>query len=182
MVCFCDIPLSNIQDHTKDYGKYGIGMYKGWAKDKIAPITYYKEKSTLSKKLYDNISPTITTEQKMQWFSLLKRYYGETWSLKKRKYIHKVLYNEREWRYVPILKKGEERYKEVNDVVAFNRIRMKESKPLEAYPLKFSYDEIKYIFVKDKKDRSSIVDLVASLVGKVNKINILTINQIREDF
>ena len=28
--CFCDIPLSDIQKHTKNYGCYGLGMSKEW--------------------------------------------------------------------------------------------------------------------------------------------------------
>ena len=34
MVCFCDIPLSQISEHLLDYGKYGIGINKQWGKEK----------------------------------------------------------------------------------------------------------------------------------------------------
>ncbi len=41
MVCFCDIPISRIIDHTSFYGEYGIGMTKEWGlKNKLAPLLY----------------------------------------------------------------------------------------------------------------------------------------------
>ena len=32
MICFCDIPLSQINNHIATYGEYGIGMSKEWGK------------------------------------------------------------------------------------------------------------------------------------------------------
>ena len=44
MVCFCDIPLSRISEHTKFYGSYGLGMTKEWGiKNALAPILYTPE-------------------------------------------------------------------------------------------------------------------------------------------
>lgn len=48
MKCFCDIPLSQITNHTKIYGNYGIGFTKEWGKKNgISPIIYvYKNSDT----------------------------------------------------------------------------------------------------------------------------------------
>ena len=31
MLCFCDIPLNQLEDHNKWYGNYAICMEKSWA-------------------------------------------------------------------------------------------------------------------------------------------------------
>lgn len=41
IVCFCDIPLSNIRSHVSVYGKYAIGLSKDWGiKKRINPVMY----------------------------------------------------------------------------------------------------------------------------------------------
>lgn len=46
MKCFCDIPLSQVGDHTKQYGEYGIGLTKEWGKKKgISPVFYFNNKA-----------------------------------------------------------------------------------------------------------------------------------------
>ena len=55
MVCFCDIPLSQIKNHTNSYGKYAIGLKKEWAqKNGISPILYTHKDSFITKNLMDN--------------------------------------------------------------------------------------------------------------------------------
>lgn len=41
MVCFCDIPISRISEHTAFYGGYGLGMTKEWGlKNGLQPLLY----------------------------------------------------------------------------------------------------------------------------------------------
>ena len=41
MVCFCDIRLSDIWAHTKEYGDYGIGLKKEWGIAKgLSPLIF----------------------------------------------------------------------------------------------------------------------------------------------
>lgn len=58
MICFCDIPLSQIAKHSKTYGGYAIGLTKTWGmQKKINPIIYtYPNSYTAS------ILNTIQTE------------------------------------------------------------------------------------------------------------------------
>ena len=48
MVCFCDIPLSQITEHTLKYGEYAIGIKKDWAiKQGVSPILYVHDNSLI---------------------------------------------------------------------------------------------------------------------------------------
>ncbi len=185
MVCFCDIPLSQIKEHTTFYGSYGIGMSKPWARGKISPVIYYNDKQSLSKSLYDQVSKQLEIRAKIKWFSLLKLYYGKTWSNKKKKYIKKVLYNEREWRYVPRQLSKELCVKRVVDPSGFNAIQ--ESVLLKEYPLEFNLQDIKYIFISKDDERSFCIDQIIECHGDTPETRllcskILSIKQIKEDF
>lgn len=195
MVCFCDIPLSEISKHIKDYGSYGIGMSKQWAKEKVSPIIYYNHSNSLAKSLYEQISPSLNTLQRIKWFSLLKRYYGQTWSQSEGKYINKVLYNEREWRYFPrkglTIKDALIKVKDIDDFFADNygkgSIKDNANKNLSKYPLSFELKDIKYLFVKTDTERIELIKHIVSEFGdtddsKVLCSKVLTVKQIKEDF
>jgi hypothetical protein len=54
MVCFCDIPLSQIKRHTKTYGKFAIGLSKAWGKNhRINPVIYTYPDSAIAENLGD---------------------------------------------------------------------------------------------------------------------------------
>lgn len=41
MVCFCDIPLTLVQEHSTKYGKCAIGLDKKWGeKYGLSPVIY----------------------------------------------------------------------------------------------------------------------------------------------
>ncbi|MGZ3882718.1 MAG: abortive infection system antitoxin AbiGi family protein [Bacteroidia bacterium] len=49
MTCFCDIPLSQIKNHTKAYGSYAIGLSKSWGiRNQVSPVHYVYPNSTTS--------------------------------------------------------------------------------------------------------------------------------------
>lgn len=186
IVCFCDLPLTQIQEHTRDYGFYGIGLNKKWGNKKgVSPITYYYSKNSISWTLFKNNGNKLTLKEKMRWFSQLKRYYGKTWSLSKGKYINKILYNEREWRYVP--KSIEEANSRilVEEVESFSG--KEKSEATKKYSIAFGVDDVKYIIVKSDVDKNNLIQFIRkSAVLSINAdalcSKILTLKQIREDF
>ena len=118
MVCFCDIPFTEVSKLTKEYGYYGIGLSKEWARKKgLNPVLYFDSKSKVTRILnaIDYLSSSIcnnTSEEGIANRSnkLLKEYEGLLGYIKNYKNISSqvgkikpdyVFYNEREWRYVP---------------------------------------------------------------------------------
>lgn len=102
MVCFCDIPLSQIQQHVERYGKYAIGVTKDFAKrNNITPVLYLDSVSELKKKYLDRELSAFTTPSTYNisftemMFYYIKRVEGKEESKQVK------FYNEREWRYVP---------------------------------------------------------------------------------
>lgn len=64
MVCFCDIPLSNVEKHSSTYGKYAIGLTKEWGIiNKISPILYYYKDSPIFDAIL-NVTKTLKNYEK----------------------------------------------------------------------------------------------------------------------
>lgn len=110
MISFCDIPLSDSQQHFSAYGKFGIGLSKEWAKSKgINPVIYIDDNSHFSQCISnlvqerrDKRKTNLTLEQRTEILrikSYAKNYSGTlTRNGKTREY---KFYDEREWRLVP---------------------------------------------------------------------------------
>ena len=114
MVCFCDIPLSQVADHMDKYGDYGIGLKKAWGiANGITPVMYTHERSPAAQsaatavrllaQLYEGSASASLKSLAMgvgQIVYLLKPYQGV---LKRpgRPEREVRFYDEREWRYLP---------------------------------------------------------------------------------
>ncbi len=213
MVCFCDVPLSHINYHTETYGYYCIGLAKEWGQaNGINPIMYSLPNSystLLLKHSFSNLYPfnpelvlykTDQPDQAAQnvttmlysFFTFLKPYEGEVWkngiNIKKRVRF----YDEREWRYVPVLERlndlglipvmSQEQYNDRRILNHCNEI-------LQSFQLKFEARDIKYIIVKEEDEVLKMAQKIESLGYKYSdkKIKLLTtriisMHQILEDF
>lgn len=105
MVCFCDIPLTLIKEHSGLYGAYGIGVSSQWIRENknITPVQYISSPSYE----FDSINRILTklknntiTENEIRKLLLAKKVSGEAIN-KKRVIAKKKFYDEREWRFVP---------------------------------------------------------------------------------
>lgn len=202
MVCFCDIPLSQVKNHVQEYGSYGIGMARHWVeKRKLNPVLYLKKESTLSANIMNMLSNLSNEdvyglndlhESKKALLELiryLKPYEGILHRNNEEK--KKRFYDEREWRYVP----NPDKYKskkyvlsesEFNDIKTKNEANLK----LEKANLSFKPVDIRYIIVNE----FGLTDIFHHLtdISKKNKYDshtlriltskILTYEQIKYDF
>lgn len=205
MTCFCDLPISHIASHLEFYGSYGIGLTKEWAmKNGLTPLTYVHHNSSqinylrnLTKLIFDLTNGKkfkSYNDPRNQLFELagfFKPYEGEMWRINK--YVTKKFYDEREWRYIPfIIPESEEEFKEdyrLNKEEFLNEVkRAKANKYVaENHPLKFEFEDIKYIIIKSDLEAQAMTETINSLSFTNPQKNLLvtkiiSTQQIKEDF
>lgn len=205
IVCFCDIPLSKIQNHSKTYGNFAIGLSKTWAiLHKITPIMYVYKDSPILRHIFDmsnSIKPNIEKENTLSppghlyvLLQYMKLYEGKL----PRKYNNPdtiKFYNEREWRYVvpytevsflPPISIFDKNYEDEDSLKFYKEMN-------KFTPLTFTPNDIEYIIVSENdeiphiisdierimKDKYKINDenIIKQLIAKVNSIE-----RIRKDF
>ncbi len=209
MVCFCDIPLSQVTQHINTYGSYAIGLKKEWAlANAISPVIYlYTESRTnyLLNQLFktsvrfDRIEHLLkkqkTDNATKEIFELLyhcKPYKG---SMRRKGTLLEniTFYNEREWRFVPSL--GDLEFINPRFCISKdeydNKVRKAEfDKNLSGFVIPFTPSDIKYIIIKNETERLEAVELIEVIKGSMFDARqlrelsskILTVEQILEDF
>lgn len=209
MVCFCDIPLSQILEHSKTYGNYAIGLKKEWAiKNGISPVIYFHNNSHTSKiinKLFSNILkldgmilslkkelPELPMINTVELMSYCKVYEGKMWRNNELKEGIKF-YNEREWRFVP----DHLALKSINPRIIINKdeynnknIRLNLNDLLSVLKIEFKPEDIKYIIISEENERVKMVQLIEDIKGNDFNVNelkelcskIISTEQIKDDF
>ena len=167
IVCFCDIPLSRIEEHVAFYGEFGLGMTKEWAETNgLNPVLYvsgenevtqsFREFNTHANKLHgdDKNEAKVT----MRYLSAFTKPTNGT-IVVKGKLVQKEFYQESEWRYIP-------KHSEINEYLS--KLKYEDDKLLEDANeltrihciLKFTPRDIKYIFVKSDSDIPDIINFI----------------------
>lgn len=203
MVSFCDLKLSEIKDHIKSYGNYGIGLKKEWArKQGLNPVWYLSMESpqcktvlSLLKKIenkYENnkidMIPEGISSSSYSLLNYIKNYEGP---LKRENKEIKKTYrfaDEREWRYCLPANYSNPNFK-INKFGGIERAtedKMVLNKRIESLRLDFNPDDISYIIVKNNNDVTSLyqhMEKNSSFIDpKFLQSRILTSDQIKNDF
>jgi hypothetical protein len=107
IVCFCDIPLTRINEHIEYYGKFGIGLSKKWVlSNGLNPVSYFANSSDFAKAIKTLLSNHQTKDAYYERsvddmntiFSYIKPLEGEVSDISGKKST-KEFYQECEWRY-----------------------------------------------------------------------------------
>ena len=182
MVCFCDIPLTRIEDHVEFYGEYGIGVTKKWAKaNGLNPIIYLSQPTPVSAAIHRLLNNNQhssggyyqeSADDINSIISYIKPIEG-TMPVGPMP-ITKEFYQENEWRYVPRNKAirqwiSKEDHTLPPTLSAYNEIA-KNNGTLHLAPT-----DIKYIFVKSDADIPAIIDFIQTELGhySANDLKIL---------
>lgn len=167
MVCFCDIPLSRIDEHVQFYGEFGIGLTKEWAEsNKVNPIQYVSTNSLIPQTFRDIVDQNYKLsgedkEKSKQLVRYLLAYSKPTEGnmVIGGKVVNKEFYQESEWRYVPKEKKISDYLKkdifDIEDELEKHNLLTK-----EFCSITFSPKDIKYIFVKNDSDIPDMVNFI----------------------
>lgn len=198
MVCFCDIPLSQIVEHTSKYGNYGIGIKKDWAmKQGVTPVLYVHDNSLIPRTVISelvelckknaagkqNVMPKIM--RYIDSVNMMKRYSGYDDRLKR----EICYYDEREWRYVPPRESDSQFCYLIEEGFKKDHVRYSIDKENEKYGVSFNPDMINYIIVDKEDEVLDIKYKIEKIKGSsfsfdsVQKLTtrILSMERIRED-
>jgi len=181
MVCFCDIPLSQISSHTRKFGPYAVGMAIEWGiKNGLNPLMYVAPDSNPIKIFRDSISDSISyllgqynennSESKklreladhiMYLIRYLKPYEGKKWDGNEFNGELMKFYDEREWRYIPDFYEMKKRSVEpvLEKSQYLDKTRMKEYNRVltENFKLDFTPKDIRYIIVEKEEEVQNMV-------------------------
>ena len=238
MACFCDIPITLLDEHNKRYGNYGVALSKEWALEKgLSPVMYVANPDVLrsvyyhfrqNQMLIDELQRgrhkrrTVKGSSVENSFMILLDQFDRSYKLYSAKQEHAINthiigylkkyqgeyrnkpinnYEENEWRFLVPDVDGTEWYwsKDSYRSWRFPKKNFKAAKPspseaLRRYTLKFSYDDISYLLVKDNVFKARLIEYIKTLnkIGgnetiKGDQIDdliskIITLEQVKRDF
>ncbi len=197
MVSFCNIPIGEVDKYAR-YGKNGIGMSMEWAiKNKVNPVLYIHEGSDYINILHtEKLFTTDFINRNEERAVTIARDLLSNIKYWKTIYKGKLIntYQEREWRFVPILRNELPIIDNVVHIKEYDLFCDDELKPKPHFPdHRLNIDkisDISYIVVTTKLQRRKMIDILCEKFNedKVNdalingKLSILTASQIRNDF
>lgn len=175
VVCFADLRRPELDEHMKNFSSdVYIKMSKEWAiRKNVSPITYYSEKSTLSSAIYRALTDYASTHKKeLEIFNpvnlmmgLLKQYSGHYYDKKLKSFSNREVcfYLEREWRFLPLVTKGEAYYLDESGFLNEDLRKAKQEELVSnKHVLDFTWDDILEVGCnEDSKD--ALVDVLSEM-------------------
>lgn len=203
MICFCDIHLNRLLPHMKFYGSYGIGLNKTWGISKgIQPVHYVNPSSELIADYKYIFSKSLEMENSelsgiKEYNNYLLAYLLFTKPLNGNMYrngevLIRNFHDEKEWRYIPNIADAKT---ELPLIIPSEQMNPKAYKmyssgisQCEELWLKYEYEDIKYIVVRNDKDRNNIIRFIMDKlkIAKEERLSlvskILVFNSLEEDW
>lgn len=195
MVCFADLMVSELSEHMKSFkSKCYLQMSKEWArKNHLSNVIYYEEKTTgafaYREIAYMGLEKLIANKEKLDRFtigvtflmSLLKPYEGRYWNKQSNNWSENVtqFYNEREWRFIPIVKNNEHSFLEEQEFlnIGLRKQYWDELTNNSDNLLHFTWNDIEKIGIA-QEHKDCIIDIISShyrqsIDNIINKLEIL---------
>jgi hypothetical protein len=165
MVCFCDLPLSQVKDHISSYGDYGIGLTKQWGvTNGLNPVIYLHKGTLISNSITDIGNILLENAEKIAEdpeavdsiisTTNLLRAFIKPYELEDVRY-----YDEREWRFVPKKARLPHQQKYINQL---NKELQNDSESR----LRFEPTDIKYIIIQNENERLDMIRKIREIKGK----------------
>lgn len=180
MTCFCNIPLSMIEEHVDWYGKFAIGFKRSALRALGAsPVFYLHSDSAL---VYKGVK-SIDKYKRERFLPYFKQFYGKQFHRGLLRYKYKKFYDEKEWR----LFTGDPEIITYKDLIDLDNKRQakKDSFPVAAKPLSITLDMIEYIILENRNYlplfKTFVSDTYPGMVEDA-MVKVLFYNQIRRDF
>lgn len=196
MVSFCDIPLSEVKNHIKSYGSYGIGLKKDWGKKNgLNPVFYVEKNSMIGSNYFEAfneifIGKRISDCNEIEFKQIdvlryMKNYEADLITDKINKPNYRYA-DEKEWRFV--LSKEQAQFVVKNEYYIKNK--EKYNNPIDILRLGFSPEDISYVIINNDSEISEFIDVLRKSKGKkypydeVERLitRLITVEQILNDF
>jgi len=201
MVCFCDIPLSQLMTHIETYGRYGLGMTKEWGIRKgLNPVIYFNKNSHMANRLSVVTNGLLwSTNPVAQAFYevmlYIKPYEGILYRNGGAAKENIRFYDEHEWRYVPhrsVLKKNNMELSIQRHIYEHPEKLADANRKLETVETRLSFeaDDIKYIIIDEECQINEMVSKLRDIKSGrydnevIDRLasRITTVKQIESDF
>ena len=201
MVCFCDLPMSQLQQHLSAYGDYGIGMTKSWGrKHGVTPVLYLHQDSLLMEKFGQLLEQTRDARLQTEFhqnlssnvfdFACFVKPYEGCFSRNAMRVDNYRFYDEREWRYVPILPNDFYRRGMPKSDFTNNVIRQAANQRLGVISrISFEPKDIKYLVVRNEAEIVPFIARLRHIKSRYDEADrelvasrVISAEQIRSDF